>query len=470
MLTAMVWPANHCPWLSPAWAAGPWNGHAVAFTFSSDDGRGPDNRAWEPVFVSRGLSYTAFIVTSWIDRPELDKLTTEDLKRFYQDGIEIGSHSRTHVRLTDVSDAEVFDELLGSSTDLETMIGGGYHCRTVAYPFHVHNPHIMSIVDSLGFTAARDGGMSPRGYPDFSAGKTSWAETDLFEVPLAATASYLVGIDNANSEAQTRLQVRKLLASVVTTSTQWINIYAHSLSDIDAEHMDWILDELQRSDVWIANLAAVADFYRMGHSLPVSAGVGIPITVELSHFGATALPGSILLDWTAVETGGLTGFQVLRASPSHPEYSLISIDMIPPLATNSFADVTAVPQMVYSYELRAFEHTGASRVFGPVSASLDTRPALPREPRLGRAAPNPSAGGMILIPFSLPAREFVTLRILDLSGCTVTTLLEGNQPAGAWSIPWNGSNDRGEPMPAGVYFCELRTPGSRATQKLVRLP
>lgn len=466
LLVAALWPANGNPWVARALASGPWNDHAVAFTFSSDDGKGVANRTWEPVFVSRGLSYTAFMVSSWVDWTEHDKLTTADLKQFYQDGIEIGSHGRTHVPLTGLTDAQVFDELQGSAADLENVIGGGYHCRTVSYPAHAHDPHLMAIVDSLGFTAARDGGKNPEGYPNFSEGEATWPNTSLFEVPVIVRPVYFVGTDNANTEEETRSQVQRLLTlDAVASENAWVNVFAHSLDDIDAEHMGWILDELAQSDVWIGNFAEIADYYRVEHGLPVSAGVGIPITVELSRFRATGLAQGVLLEWAPVDADVVAGFQVLRATLPEAGYSRISTGMIASSASGTFTDATALPGVMYFYELRAYERTGGSRAFGPVSARVD--PEL--GPRLDRVAPNPSPGGEIRIPFSLPRSGFVTLRILDLEGRTVKTLVEGDQPAGDRSVSWDGSSDRGTPVPAGIYFYELRTPGFQAARKLVRL-
>jgi peptidoglycan/xylan/chitin deacetylase (PgdA/CDA1 family) len=261
--------------LKPANASGPWNGHAVAFTFSSDDGNRPANLAWADLFVSRGLSYTVFIPSSWVGLQS--KLTSLDLVNLHDAGIEIGSHGRNHLRLVDLEEAQLFDELIGSCQDLEAAIGGDYLCRTIAYPEHAHDPHVMAAVEAVGFTGARDGGTAG-GYPNFSLGSSTWAGTSLFELPLTTVSSYLVGTGNTYSETETRAHVQELLAGDPSAQNYWINIYAHTLNDIDVPHMTWILDELEQSDVWITSFDAVADYYREGHGMAIPVQVGLYVT------------------------------------------------------------------------------------------------------------------------------------------------------------------------------------------------
>jgi len=87
---------------------------------------------------------------------------------------------------------------------------------------------------------------------------------------------------------------------------------------------------------------------------------------------------------------------------------------------------------------------------------------------LGLAYPNPSSNGSATIPFSLSRKGVVELRILDLAGREVRTLLNELKEQGSGRATWDGRNDRGERVPAGIYFYQLRAPGFEATRKLVR--
>ncbi len=85
----------------PEYAAdpAPWNGHAAAFCFSTDDGRSL-NLAYADTLAARGLPMTAFITWTYLDWPGGDHLSREDLVALHARGnVEIGAHSLSHPRM-----------------------------------------------------------------------------------------------------------------------------------------------------------------------------------------------------------------------------------------------------------------------------------------------------------------------------------------------------------------------------------
>ncbi len=60
----------------------------------------------------------------------------------------------------------------------------------------------------------------------------------------------------------------------------------------------------------------------------------------------------------------------------------------------------------------------------------------------------------------------VVLRIFNDAGQEVRTLVNQHQPAGKWSVTWDGTNDRHSPVPPGVYYYQLKV-GSRAKNRKV---
>jgi len=462
IFTVLVLMAGGGP--SVAHASGPWNGHAVAFTFTSDDGDRTSNSAWSTLFTARGLSYTVFIPSTWVGM-NISKLTASDLRNLYSRGIEVGSHGRTHVRLTDVNDAQLIDELVGSCQDLESFIqNSGYRCRTIGYPDHAHDLHVMAVAESLGFTAARDGGGSSAGYPNFSQGGATWSATSLFEPPVTVVDSYLVGSNNSYTEAQTRAQVQALLA-ITLPQNLWINIYAHTLNDIDVPHMTWILDELGKGDVWIDNFGKVADFYRTGHGLKIPQGVGKPVPVILSRFAAVSGSKGIQLSWTASGDLDFAGIYVERSQERQGDYVRLNSVLLPPGETGKYIDATVKPGIIYFYKLEFLSRTGTSSFFGPVTASLHSERLEPG-PILGMAEPNPSRNGRSTIPFSLPQSSEVTLRILNLTGRSVKTLVAEGMDAGNHAVSWDGRDAYGQGVPSGLYLYQLEALGVEATRKL----
>jgi len=61
----------------------------------------------------------------------------------------------------------------------------------------------------------------------------------------------------------------------------------------------------------------------------------------------------------------------------------------------------------------------------------------------------------------------VVLRVHDLTGRVVRTLVNARQQPGRYSLSWNGRDDQGRLLGNGVYFCKLATGDYRSTRKLV---
>lgn len=84
------------------------------------------------------------------------------------------------------------------------------------------------------------------------------------------------------------------------------------------------------------------------------------------------------------------------------------------------------------------------------------------------AAPNPFFRGAS-VSLSLPERGVVQLAVFDLSGRRVRALAGGVLSAGAHRFDWDGADDRGRPVAAGVYFVSLATERTEVRAKLVKL-
>ncbi|UCG29667.1 MAG: hypothetical protein JSV53_12075, partial [candidate division WOR-3 bacterium] len=57
----------------------------------------------------------------------------------------------------------------------------------------------------------------------------------------------------------------------------------------------------------------------------------------------------------------------------------------------------------------------------------------------------------------------------DAAGRLISALAEGMTEPGYYTVHWNGLDDQGRQVPAGVYFVRLETPDSRQVKKAVLL-
>lgn len=107
-------------------------------------------------------------------------------------------------------------------------------------------------------------------------------------------------------------------------------------------------------------------------------------------------------------------------------------------------------------------------------ARADAAVGVPRADAAARLSfappsPNPSAGETWLA-FALPAGGHVTVAIYDLAGRRVRTLADRAMAAGPARERWDGRDDRGRQVTAGVYLARITSGDASATRRLVRLP
>jgi hypothetical protein len=82
--------------------------------------------------------------------------------------------------------------------------------------------------------------------------------------------------------------------------------------------------------------------------------------------------------------------------------------------------------------------------------------------------PTPSRGPTS-ISYHVSAQTPVVLGIYSVTGCLVTRLVDDVQPAGFYTVRWDGTDTCGGRVGAGVYFCRLQTSRRTGTHKLIKL-
>jgi len=84
--------------------------------------------------------------------------------------------------------------------------------------------------------------------------------------------------------------------------------------------------------------------------------------------------------------------------------------------------------------------------------------------RLLQNRPNPFNPETV-IPYSLAERGRVSVRIFDLSGRCIRTLVDGVQDAGVHRARWTGNLDSGENAASSVYFYRITYPDMTTSSK-----
>ena len=131
-----------------------------------------------------------------------------------------------------------------------------------------------------------------------------------------------------------------------------------------------------------------------------------------------------------------------------------------------------------SYEFVILEVNGAGCEFalddiywdggGTVSVIEGEFGNTPTRFSLNNNFPNPF-NPITNIRYDLPEASYIDLRVFDLAGREVRTLVRGFDHAGEKSVVWDAKDNNGRSVSAGVYIYRLETAGQVQSQKLILL-
>ena len=135
-----------------------FRGRTAVITF--DDGYA-DNLAACEELQKRGMRASWFIVSGSVGRPPQwpadgrpagRLLNAAELREMHENGMEIGSHTVSHVRLPELDDVRLMQELAGSKAELEDMLG--HPVCSFAYPYGMWDARCADAVRDAKYTAA----------------------------------------------------------------------------------------------------------------------------------------------------------------------------------------------------------------------------------------------------------------------------------------------------------------------------
>ncbi len=194
------------------------------------------------------------------------------------------------------------------------------------------------------------------------------------------------------------------------------------------------------------------------HSLPVQA----------TDFVVTANAGSVTLTWKTQSEVNNAGFNVLREDPNSFVFKLISSytsnDSLRGLGTSStgntysFIDTKVISGKSYDYKIQSVSTNGTTKDLSTLSVTVD----VPKTYALYQNYPNPF-NPTTVISYQLSAVSRVTLKVYDVLGREVATLVDSRQNAGVYKVSFDGTK-----YASGVYFYRISAVGNDG-QKFVSI-
>lgn len=174
--------------------------------------------------------------------------------------------------------------------------------------------------------------------------------------------------------------------------------------------------------------------------------------------------GSTALHWNPNHEADLAGYRLYRGS------SLAFVpgpaNFVADLPDTGYVDGAAAP---YIYKLTAVDEHGNESPIATLTPSGTLAVDGGAKPRafLELAGANPARGATAL-RFGLASAGRVNLALYDAGGRRVRTLASGALEAGEHAIAWDGRDDGGRTVAAGLYFARIEAPGYSAARRIVR--
>jgi len=106
--------------------------------------------------------------------------------------------------------------------------------------------------------------------------------------------------------------------------------------------------------------------------------------------------------------------------------------------------------------------------FGDTFVSVETEGTNPSVFSLEQNYPNPF-NPTTSLQYAIGSRQFVTLKVYDVLGNEVATLVNEEKPAGEYEVEFNSHSDAGQNLSSGVYFYKLKAGNFIETKKMILL-
>jgi predicted CXXCH cytochrome family protein len=217
-----------------------------------------------------------------------------------------------------------------------------------------------------------------------------------------------------------------------------------------------------------------ADLFQILYCTPLTtvqmAKIGMDTTksqipVELISFSANVIGEEVILNWSTATELNNSGFEIQRKT--NQEFLKIGFAKGNGTTTESqnysFVDKQLKPGF-YSYRLKQIDLNG-KYAFSKV---INVQVVQGLNYSLEQNYPNPF-NPETSIKYSIPQNGKVSIKVYNLTGKEIMTLIDKEMTAGSYEVKWNGTDNAGITVPSGVYFMRLSSGTYVESKKMVFL-
>jgi len=181
--------------------------------------------------------------------------------------------------------------------------------------------------------------------------------------------------------------------------------------------------------------------------------------VELQSFAGNVIEGKAILNWQTASEKNNRGFEIERAIGKSDNY--VTIGFVNGAGTTTermsyeFVDNSGFNGLV-SYRLKQVDFSGSFSYSKPVELNV-----IVNQYALLQNYPNPF-NPSTTISYQIPKKEFVVLKVYDILGKEIKTLVSGYMTAGVHEVKFDASN-----LPSGTYFYRVTAGKFTSDKKMV---
>ncbi|TES92857.1 MAG: T9SS type A sorting domain-containing protein [Candidatus Cloacimonadota bacterium] len=193
---------------------------------------------------------------------------------------------------------------------------------------------------------------------------------------------------------------------------------------------------------------------------------GGSVTSLYAFWGDAAYDGNHLY-WTDFSMNE-KGYNLYRSDASDTTFARLNSMAI---AEIEYLDMYVRLGTTYQYKLGIKLEDNKELLIGPISLTAIGGPDLPSKFSLRGCYPNPFSK-TTMISFQCPVtgdKTEISLRIYDLSGRIVKTLVDEECRPGYYTAKWDGRDRTGKKVSSGIYFYRLNAGDFESVKKLILL-
>jgi len=189
---------------------------------------------------------------------------------------------------------------------------------------------------------------------------------------------------------------------------------------------------------------------------PLGVGPNIEtLPVELSSFTSNIITRDVKLNWTTASENNNAGFEILRSAQndngSWTKVGYVTGNGTKTTPTNYSFEDKKLNTGKYKYRLKQIDFNGNFEYFN-LAGEIEI--GVPKKFEISQNYPNPF-NPTAKIDFDLPYDSKVSMKLYDISGREVMTLVNEQKSAGYYTVQMNGNN-----LSSGMYFYRIIAEGN----------